>query len=610
MGSNENSVLRVGLAVGHGTGPELADIFERFIHQMASTCFARIKLNRSPRIYHTYLSLLSVGESEADIHKETMEDVMHYERFCEEEAERGTRVIFRTAITAESLYLVRQHLEAIKVERFDNAQASVLLVRDQAQGFYTGSNDIGEGTVSRTCHFRRDVFGRIVSYALERASQVWGKGEIDSILMVYKYHLFGGIFDAWAKELSKEYAVEVKFIQPDTMNRNLLASEVQGRRLMIAGNEYADIMQVILLDMFGQGVQETSYAENVYLHPQLHCLSEYQTVHGSADDLVGKGIVNPTATIKAAAAILERHAGCKGIEDATNRTLQTLLRQNATTPDQGGHLTTAAFVDAVLANLTVTPSTTNGQLQVEADSQPANVTKTDPTNNTETAPPSSTDHSAPSTLPPQPTPTTTTTTTPPPDLNRITMGLKTALLIIDFQHDFLTATCPTPATATSLTTRIAHLTSTLRQHNLDPIFLRFHADPTHANPAWHHRDTTQSLRPFCLPGSRGADFASPVGPAPGDALFDKRAVFDPFLADGFEEYLRSRGVAHLILVGLCADVCVDAAARTAFQKGCFVTVVEDCVVGLWREAGECVEFMRRVYGVRAVGSGELLGMGV
>jgi len=605
MGSNENSVLRVGLAVGHGTGPELADIFERFIDQMASTCSARIKLIRSPRIYHTYLSLLSAGESEADIHKETMEDVVHYERFCEEEAERGTRVIFRTAITAESLYLVRQHLEAIKVERFDNAQASVLLVRDQAQGFYTGSNDIGEGTVSRTCHFRRDVFGRIVSYALKRASQVWGDGEIDSILMVYKYHLFGGIFDVWAKELSKEYTVEVKFIQPDTMNRNLLASEVQGRRLMIAGNEYADIMQVILLAMFGQGVQETSYAENVYLHPHLHCLSEYQTVHGSADDLVGKGIVNPTATIKAAAAILGRHAGCKGIEDATNRTLQTLLQQNATTPDQGGHLSTAAFVDAVLDSLTVTPSTTNGQLQVEADSQP--------TNGTETAPPPSTDHSAPSALthqpPPSPSPTPTTPHTPP-DPNRITMGLKTALLIIDFQHDFLTTTCPSPPTATALTTRIAHLTSTLRQHSLEPIFLRFHADPTHANPAWRHRDTTQSLRPFCLPGSPGADFVSPVCPAPADAVFDKRAAFDPFLCEGFEEYLRQRGVAHLILVGLCADVCVDAAARTAFQKGWFVTVVEDCVVGLWREAGECVEFMRRVYGVRAVGSGELLGMEV
>lgn len=595
MGSNEQSILRVGLAVGHGTGPELADIFERFIHQLASTYSIHIKMHRSPRIYHTFQSLLAVGESQDDIYRETMEDVRHYERFCEEEAARGTRVIFRTAITAESLYLVRQHLEAIKVERFDHAKTSVLLVRDQAQGFYTGSNDIGEGTVSRTCHFRRDVFGRIVSYALERAAQVWDNGAINSILMVYKFHLFGGIFDSWAKELSKEYAIDIKFIQPDTMNRNLLASKVQGRQLMIAGNEYADIMQVILLDMFGQGVQETSYAENVYLHPQLHCLSEYQTVHGSADDLVGKGIVNPTATIKAAAAILERHGGCKGIEEATNRTLQTLLRQNATTPDQGGHLSTAAFVDAVLANLTMTASPTNGQLEVE--SQLANGIDTEPTSG--------------GSLKPQPQHGTTTTATQP-DAHRLTMGKKSALIIIDFQNDFLTSppSTLTPSTSTALATRIAHLTASIRTHGLEVIFIRFHGDASHQSPAWAHRDTTQGRTPHCLANSTGADFHPLVQPAATERVFDKPALFDPFLAHGFEAYLRDQGHEHLLLAGLYADVCVDATARTAFQKGWFVTVVADCVVGLHRETGECVEFMRRVYGARVVGAEELVGMKV
>lgn len=597
MGSNGHTPVRVGLAVGYGTGPELADIFERFIHQMARTYSIDITVHRSPRTYHSYQSLLSAGESEDDIHKETMEDAIHYERFCEDEAACGTRAIFRTAITAESLYLVRQHLEAIKVERFDHGQASVLLVRDQAQGFYTGSNEIKDGTVSRTCHFRRDVFGRIVSYALERASQVWGTGQVDSILMVYKFHLFGGVFDTWAKELSKEHAIDVKFIQPDTMNRNLLASEVQGRQLMIAGNEYADIMQVILLDMFGQGVQETNCAENVYLHPRLHCLSEYQTVHGSADDLVGKGIVNPTATIKAAAAILDHHAGCKGIEDATNRTLQTLLLQKATTPDQGGHLTTAAFVDAVLANLSVTISPTNGESHVEP--QPANGTDIDST--------TSTDHTVPS----KPQPhllAPTTTPTPPLDETRITMGKKTALLIIDFQNDFLT---PQPTTTTTpLATRISHLTTSLRTHSLPIIFLRHDGSPTHHLPPMSHRNTLQHRPPTCLPHTPGFAFHPLVQPAPTDAVFTKSALFDAFLVPGFESHLRDRGIEHLLLVGVYADVCVDATARTAFQKGVWVTVVRDCVVGLVREAGECVEFMRGVYGVRVVGGEELVGMEV
>jgi len=134
------------------------------------------------------------------------------------------------------------------------------------------------------------------------------------------------------------------------MNRNLLAFGVEGKRLVIAGSEYADIMEIIFLKAFGQGPQETSYAENVYLHPELHGLSEYQTVHGSADDLVGKNMVNPSATIRAAAAILERHGGCVGTEKAMDDTLRALLQQRAVTPDQGGLLSTSEFVDLVLGS--------------------------------------------------------------------------------------------------------------------------------------------------------------------------------------------------------------------------------------------------------------------
>lgn len=42
---------------------------------------------------------------------------------------------------------------------------------------------------------------------------------------------------------------------------------------MIVGNEWADIMHVVLLNMFGLGVQETRCTENLYLHPDVYGLS-------------------------------------------------------------------------------------------------------------------------------------------------------------------------------------------------------------------------------------------------------------------------------------------------------------------------------------------------
>ncbi|KAL9118778.1 MAG: hypothetical protein Q9187_004673 [Circinaria calcarea] len=574
METNGHRVLTVGLAVGHGTGPELADIFERVILHLADPYSVHVQLRRPSRIYHSYLSLFSAGDNQENINKETMEDVEHYKRFCEEEAARGTRVIFRTAITAQSLYIVREDFEAIKIERFDQGQASILLVRDQAQGFYTGSNDVGEEVVSRTCYFSKGLFGRIVSYSLERARQLWGPDAIDSIAMVYKHHLFGGTFDGWAKQLSKQYAVKVEFIQPDTMNRNLLAFGIQGKRLIIAGNEYADIMQVILIDMFGKQVQETSYAENVYLHPKLHTLSEYQTVHGSADNLVGKGIVNPTATIKAAAAILERHAGCTGLEETLNSTLRTLLRRNATTPDQGGSLSTAEFVHAVLDSLTAKPSPSNGVLPLP---------------------------------------------TPSPLETRISMGKPTALLVIDFQNDFLlplqkdSTTNQTQIETQTLIANLHRLITAFRTHNLEIIYLRFLGDcPAHQPPNWAHRDRLLARKPHCLEHTPGAAFHAPelVGPLPGERVFTKRALFDSFLAEGFERYLHARGYEHLVLAGLYADVCVDATARTAFQKGFYLSVVEDCTASLHLEGAVCLDLMRKVYGARVLRCEELMGMEV
>lgn len=561
MEAKERRTLAVGLAVGHGTGPELASVFEKVILQLASLCSLDIELRRPSRIYHSYLSLLSSASCQEEIDEATLQDATHYESFCKEEAARGTRCIFRTAITAESLYLVRQNLEAVKIERFDHGQASMLLVRDQAQGFYTGSNHIDKGIISRTCQFSKALTSRIISYSLERARQVWANATVDSVVLVYKHHLFSGIFDVWAREWSQEFSIKIECIQPDTVNRNLLAYGLQGRRLLITGNEYADIMQVFLLDMFRQGVQETTYAENVYLHPELHELSEYQTVHGSADDLTGKGIVNPTATIRAAAVILERHGGCRGTMEMIDGIIRTLYRKNTVTPDRGGNLSTAAFVDAILENVSPASSLSNG-----LQSQTAAV-----------------------------------------DEARLSMGRKTALIVIDFQNDFTTKE---NIAAEYIGDRIKRVYGYFRTQHQEVIFIRFLGDVKYQLPNWQFRNQLLGRPPHCLEDSSGAAFSSPVQPAAGERIFDKHAVFDAFLCNGFERYLHERGFEHLVLVGLYCDVCLDSTARTGFQKGYFITVVSDCTASLHISMEDSLAYMRAVYGARIVTHENILNMSV
>ncbi|KAM0800966.1 isocitrate dehydrogenase [Usnea florida] len=567
--------LRVGYTVGRGTGKELADVFERAMIKIAAFHSIPIELCPSSRVYHSYFSLLEDYNDPKDIEEETLQDALHYEKYCRQQAAQGTIVTFKTAINAQSLYLVRQHLQAVKVECFDQGANSLLLVRDQSQGFYTGSNqhNATQGSVSRSCQFSKELTNRIITYSIDRAHQLWGEGAIASVSMVYKFHLFDGVFSAWAKEWSKEHGIKIAFVQPDTANRNLLAYGIRGRQLMIAGNEWADIMHVVLLNIFGQGAQETRCTENVYLHPDVYGLSEYQTVHGSADDIAGKGLVNPTATVRAAASILERYAGCKGIKADVELALMSLRRRNAVTQDQGGTKSTMEVVDSILDSVTTAPL---------------------PTFERGLSQPSCTGiHCAE---------------------ERVSLGKKTAVIVLDFQNDFVSPKgigAANGADLSAMTAPIANIPRVInfaRAQGIEAIFVRFLGDPQYQLPNMVQRDRAQGKPPKCLEGTWGAQFHDSVQPIAGERIFTKQACFDAFLAEGFERHLVDRGYEHLIFTGVYSDVCVDATARTGFQKGFYVTVVEDCTTALHLRTEDSLACLSKTCGARLVMHDRLIEM--
>lgn len=567
--------LRLGLAIGHGTGQELTAVFERVIQALASRYSLRIEFTRSTHIYHSYHTLTLSG-SDKDLTEyiadETTKDAEDYRQFCETAAANGITAIFRTAIHAQSLYLVRDQLQGVKVEHFNNlgdSNNALLFIRDEAQGFYAGTNEYHEHSITRTSTFSRPIFDRIIGFALDRAKEEWGVENVPrSITLVYKFHLIDGVFQTWALHWKSHLGIDVDFVQPDTMNRNLMASGVQGRRIIIAGNEYADIIQPVFLKWFSNSTPETMYAENIYLHPDLHRLSEYQTVHGSADAIAGQGLVNPFATIRAAAAILERHGGghAVGVQSLTEKSIQSLLQRNITTPDQGGSSSTDAVVEAFLQALIDRPVR-------EAVAK---------------APTAVGDNYA------------------APELTHAWMGKKSALVIVDYQNDFISSK-PSPAMA-ELSNSLPRLIKFARNYHREVIFVRFLGNTSYQGPSWRHRNAVLGKPERCVEGTWGAEFGAGVAPEPGERLFDKKALFDPFLVPEFSAYVSERGFEHLVLAGLYSDVCIDATAQTAFQKGLWVTIVEDCTASLHSNQDDHLKYMKKVYGARVVNLVDLLGM--
>ncbi|HFB67481.1 MAG TPA: NAD-dependent isocitrate dehydrogenase, partial [Calditrichae bacterium] len=78
----------------------------------------------------------------------------------------------------------------------------------------------------------------------------------------------------------------------------------------------------------------------------------FEAVHGSAPDIAGKGIANPTALILSGALML-RHLGETQAAEKIERAVQTVIgKGEAVTPDLGGSATTDEYTDALIREIT------------------------------------------------------------------------------------------------------------------------------------------------------------------------------------------------------------------------------------------------------------------
>jgi isocitrate dehydrogenase (NAD+) len=79
--------------------------------------------------------------------------------------------------------------------------------------------------------------------------------------------------------------------------------------------------------------------------------SIFEAVHGSAPDIAGQGVANPSALLLAAAMMLD-HLGMPDEARRVRHALVSAVREGDTlTPDLGGSGTTSTFADALVRRL-------------------------------------------------------------------------------------------------------------------------------------------------------------------------------------------------------------------------------------------------------------------
>jgi isocitrate dehydrogenase (NAD+) len=226
----------------------------------------------------------------------------------------------------------------------------IILVRENTEGLYIGiENYIRIGDDERAAAQSVAVvtrYGaeRIHRYAFDLAVRLGRK----KVTLVHKANILKfsqGLFLDVGREVAKEYAgkVEVEERIVDACAMELVARP-EKYDVVVTTNLFGDILSDLTSGLVG-GLGLTPGA-NIGRNAAI-----FEAVHGTAPDIAGKGVANPTAVMLAACQMLD-HCGKGDIAARMRGAIEATLREGkSVTRDVGGSATTAQYTDAVIARL-------------------------------------------------------------------------------------------------------------------------------------------------------------------------------------------------------------------------------------------------------------------
>jgi tartrate dehydrogenase/decarboxylase/D-malate dehydrogenase len=225
----------------------------------------------------------------------------------------------------------------------------VVVVRENSEGEYIDNGGfVAAGTptevaVQTAVHTRRGV-ERILrfSFALARTRR-------HKLTMITKSNAQRYAYVLWDRVLS-EVAPEFPDVETDKLHIDAATLELVRRPhtfdVIVGSNLFGDILS----DLTGGVTGSLGLNPSANLNPERTFPSLFEPVHGSAPDIAGRGIANPTGAILSGAMMLE-WLGETQAAAVIRRAVERALAAGPTTPDIGGAATTTQFTEAVLAHL-------------------------------------------------------------------------------------------------------------------------------------------------------------------------------------------------------------------------------------------------------------------
>lgn len=241
-----------------------------------------------------------------------------------------------------------------------------VIVRDNLEGMYPPrEGDVSElATLSSSVHWWQkppvektgayavrvntdEQMQRVADAACELALQRQAAGYPGRVTLGAKYSILprtDGRFRDIVRECVRQYStLEYQQYLIDDLARRMIAVP-ETLDVVVLGNEHGDILADAASGTIGGlGLAPSGCYGEHYAY--------FEPVHGSAPDLAGKGIINPTAMLLSGAMMLT-YLGYGEQAASLEQAIAQVYRQGQVLPvDQGGHASTIEFAEAVREQL-------------------------------------------------------------------------------------------------------------------------------------------------------------------------------------------------------------------------------------------------------------------
>ena len=219
----------------------------------------------------------------------------------------------------------------------------VVIVRENSEGMYTQKEVFDDDGVTTLRRVTKKASQRIISFAIDYALENGRK----KICCVHKANVLRASDGLFLKEFREQMETRGKKLEHKEQLVDSaalkLVTEPQFFDVIVTMNLYGDIISDVAAGMAGG----LGFAPSGNIGP---AHSVFEPAHGSAPDIAGQGIANPTAAILAGAMMM-KHLGMIKPARQVETAVEDVYSSGHLTYDLGGRHGSKSFTDHVVKSL-------------------------------------------------------------------------------------------------------------------------------------------------------------------------------------------------------------------------------------------------------------------